>query len=830
MATPAGPTTPPTPSMTSTKDIDQLVTTLRNDPSLRVFLSDDFSPHAHVGAAVHAQRIQPALQDAQRASTVLSASVRQHVIRRKEALLAEVEAVDALEKEVASVSSGVGTLVSAATALSDALDAPYVPMCGAVHRMTNLAAAAGLVRALQRFRQCVGRLKDAGLFPIIGPASATTPRNLPSAAEAVRELDELIGGHATGTGGGMGLGGVSLDKVDGVARDIVAVRKANVEVRKRAAALLKSALAERNQTDVEAAVLTFHALGVLQERISAEIARLSRETQAAVHRSLEASSASTTSSTSSSSSPRTFDADVWSAIDRMLAVIADSCFKVILLQHVLSRKYCPVTHLSLLYDTVASSFIDSVARTLAEQVSILARTRAQRLGAAQVFLVLAEGYPRLRALLKDLAARVSALARVSPIPITNLGVTKLPLIPDHEFIEKAFLGAVVEVETHYFTASLERLTKTVNALFEDGAQPGEMEALTFTKVLAAELSSARSDRQLRRTAISNVATAIRLYASQAEDHAAATVPDEEDEQEKRLAAVAAAAANGKVGEISEWHLSTMYNGMVALYTSASRVLGERENGSGNIPPPIAKEIATLTRLSELLLDGPFSTCRANVRKVLQRMHTEDLEGEASDDGCSVYVLDISAQLSMFADGVIPTLARSSCLGGYTLGLAKWVLDSFTHHAALVFPQSQATKLRLCTDMARIELAVESLCPARLLGRSYHALRALRSCALLPTEELISADDATVKQLRALPPSTFAHLILARSNDARLQHPHRRQDKTPTEYVAWLEKHPESDAWAAVEESLNIYKLQKNSDGPNTPEYDAITSFVPKIRT
>lgn len=786
---------PATPAASDSSDIDQLVSALRSDASLHVFLSDEFSPRAHVGAAVLAQRVPVALQDAQRASAILSASVHQHVIRRKDALLAEVEAVDALEKEVSTVSQGVSSLVSATTALSDAIDSPYHLMRDAVNRLKNLSAAANLVRTLHRFRHCTNRLADANLFPNTSVSSAVPANKLPAAAEAVHELEELISPSAA----------VPLDKIDGLPKDILAVRKANVEVRKRAASLLKSALFERNQTDVEAAVMAFHFLSVLHDRVSGEVARLLRETQSAIHRGLDAPAQS-----------RSFDADVWSSVDRMLNTVADACFKVILLQHVLSRKYCPVTHFSLLHDTVASSFIDAVSRSIAEQISILARMRLQRPTAAQVFLLLAEGYPRLRSLLKDLASRVSALARVSPMPITRLGATKFPIVPDSGFIEKAFLGAALDVETHYFTASLERLTKTVTILFQGGKQPGETEALNFTKILAAELSAARSDKQLLRAAVGNVATAIRLYTSHAEDHAAATVPDED--------------TTGKsLDQVSEWHLTTMYNSMVVLHTSAVRVLGERSDGPGDLPGPIAKELSTLSRLSELLLDGPFSLCRSNVLKVMQRVHTEDLEGEAGDDGCSVYVLDISAQLSMFGNGVIPVLARSQCLGTYTLGLAKWVLETFTRHVSLVFPQSEGAKMRLSTDMARIELAVESLCPARLLGKSYRALRALRTCLLIPTEDFIRMDKSVLENVKDLTRSTIAHLILGRCSDKNLLHPHRRQDKTPSEYIVWLEKHSEDEAWSAVEDSLDMYQLRKDPDADDVPEYNIIKSLGEKLK-
>lgn len=869
ITSPATPITPTTPNTPAAKDIDQLVATLRNDPSLHVFLSDDFSPQAHVGAAVVAQRVEPALQDAQRASTVLSASVRQHVIRRKEALLAEVEAVDALEREVTSVSAGVTNLVTATTQLSDALDAPYTPMSAAVNRASNIAQAIALVSSLQRFRVCTDRLRSAGLLSTPPqPTTATTPaspaaaaspsasedamaaaRNLPAAAEAAKELEQLLDGnqeegsaqhthqaqqkqhqqqqqqsddalfHNTP---------VALEKIDGVAKDAVAVRKAIVEVRKRAATLLKNALAERNQTDVEAAVMSFHALGMLQERVTSEIARLSRETQAAVHKGLEGLSSSASSKLGSSSA---LEKHVWEAIELMLNAVADACFKALLLQHVLSRRYCPTTHVSLVYDTIASSFIESVAHTIHEQVSKVARLRGQRPAAARVFILLAEGYPKFTAFLKDLSSRVFAVARALPVPITKAGTNfKLPIIPDHDFIERAFLGSVVDVETQYLTASLERLTKTVNSLFENG-QPGETEALNFTKMLASELDAAKSDRQLKRTAISNVATALRLYTSQAEDYAAASAPDidskKKDGKSKKSMAKDSSRLSASRNDLSGWYLTTMYNGMVALATSGSRVLGDSDDGSGEPAAVIAKELDTLSRLSELLLDGPFSSCRESVGVVIQRMHTEDLEGDASgDDGCSVYVLDVATQLSMFADSIIPALARSRCLGTYTLQLAQWALDTFVLHATLVFPQGRSeTRTRLATDMARMESAVDALCPARLLGRSYHQLRALRVCILSGTENFITPDDELQRHISQLPLSSLAQSILGRCNDPLLLQPHRRLDQTPARYVEWLRKHSEEDAWNNIQESLNVYTMRKDKSQPNAVEYNAVTTLL-----
>lgn len=804
-----------TPPQSPSAGLSGLVGSLSADASLRIFLDPKFSPEAHVGLAVREERVSSALEDARRASSLLTANVRQEVIRRKEALLAEVEAVDALEKEVSTVSTGVAALTSATDALADALQTPYKPMVAAVNRMQNLVAAGDLLRAVHRFKACTERLAEAGLFPAIGPADATTPENLPAAAAALRELEELTGPQ----------GPQGLEKVDGVAKDIIAIRKASTETRKRATAILKTGLASRTQTNVEAAVSAFSSLSILDDRVSAELARLLRETQSSIHRGLEAPQGAVLPgrarglrgiSGSTSATAPSGSIDVWANIDKMLDIVAQACFKAILLQQVLSRKYCDESHMSLLHDTIASNFIDALSRTMAEQIGLLARTRKQRPAAGYVFLALAEGFPRLKSSLVTLSNRVSALARGCPTPITSMGgASKLPLIPSHEFIQNAFVTAVVEVETHYLTASLERLTAMVSSFFDGGKHAGETEALTLTKALAAELTAARGDKLLLRTAISNVATALRLYTSQAEDYAAATAPDDDGRA---------------LGEIEEWRLTGLYNGMVTLAMSGSRILGERDDGSGPIPEPISKELNTLNHLCDLLLDGPFSMCKSNVRNVLKRMHTEDLTGEVGDDGCSVYVLDISSQLSMFADGIIPGLTRSRSLGRFTLELAKWVLDAFVLNASLVFPQSELVRLRLSTDMARIELAVESLCAARLLGKSYQRVRALRTTMMLNTKALHDADDEILEQLKVLQPSTLAHSILARSSDNSLKQPHRRRDVSPTEYVSWLDGRTEDEAWEQVDISLEECRTTMSKSGvvPSL-EYETVTSLCGKIR-
>ena len=79
--------------------LDHLVGTcrMRNGPSLQPLLSSTFSIASHVGAAVRAQH----------AFSIMSADVRQKVIRGKEMLLAKVDAVDAQVKKARSVNYAV---------------------------------------------------------------------------------------------------------------------------------------------------------------------------------------------------------------------------------------------------------------------------------------------------------------------------------------------------------------------------------------------------------------------------------------------------------------------------------------------------------------------------------------------------------------------------------------------------------------------------------------------------------------------------------------------------------------------------------------------------
>lgn len=848
----AGP--PPSSATLSPEEEDNLgsvIASLKSSASAP-FLDASKTSASHVTDAVRSNTVLESLASAQAAGARLAAAVRDEVVLQKEALLAEVDAVAALEKEVATVDAGVTSLAAASSGLTGALAVPYAPMARAVASLENIQAASDLLRRVVRFRACTKKLADASLFPSFSAAHKTKAEDLPGAAEAVRELDEMLGDTA-------------LAGVDSVAKFVPAVRKSAVELRKRVAATLKAGLAARDQMPVASAVLAFHALGVVADKVNAEVGRLLADTQSVVLRGLEApragggislpggfgateragsgkesdhersggsvvgsnSEAGTGGNRSEADQALSPGADsewgVWSRMEAVLDTVRDSCFKAILLQQILSNKYDTLTHMSLLHEPIASEFIDAIAKALGEQMSVLARTHRQRMATGQVFRALAGDYPRLRALLTTLAGRVHSRARTLPHPITAFGMTRgpsaraLPVIPDRPFVESLFISAAADVETHYLSASFERLTSAVSSVFERGRPaPGEAEALSITRVLAGELIGSRSNPELFANSVSNVTKILRIYLSNAEDFAASHTPSPRHQQSPIA--------------VREWPLTHLHNGLVTLSTSARRVLGTGEDGAGPLPPSLAKEVDAMSAFADILLESPFTSCRARALRAVQNMHVEDLTGHTgTDDGCSIYAVDLTAQLSVFAEGVVLTLSRSRCLGQSTLSLAHHVLDIFVQHAVLVFPLPVRARQRLAIDMARVELAVESLCPVRMLGESYAAIRALRRIVFLTEEELFVADPPKelLDVLASLAPSAFAHHLFSRSKDDAFLHPHRSKNQSPAEYSLWLGAHSEEEAWEKVEAAVKSYE----DSAPVTPcaEYKALKVLSPLLR-
>lgn len=890
--------------------LSEVIETLRADVSAQALLDPNKSAAHHVGVAVREGRVSEALRDARAAAATLTASVRDEVIRRKEALLAEVDAVEALEKEVSSLSTGVKNLASVTTALSSSLAGQHEPMVKAVQTLDNVFQASSLLQSVIRFLYCTRRLTEANLLPAISSATKTSPQALPVAAEAVRELEIMLSWTDSWSSQNFVRNSVQtqrdrpqacrIESVDQVAKLLPSVRRACSELRRRAAAMLKTGMNTREQSSIAAAVVSFQILGVLKERVNQEVGRLLSETQAALQKCFEptrnASSFSFAAPVVSNSVNRRdsgaddsaekhveidmVDAkphslasahsaesgleqdyvpdaaqlagsgsssivggfnflgkkiagdaeavsaddlgrhpslDAWQRIDATLDAMFEACCKAILLQHVLSKKYDDETHLSLLHEPIASGFIDAIARAYEEQLSVVSRTFKHRTASGQTFRLMTADYPRLKSRILSLSSRVHAMARGGPCILASEELEKsshLPLVPDLKFVRDAFLRAVRDVEQRYRFEMQERLTTSVSRAFEGGQAAGEAEANAILRILLSELAACRDDSDLFSFVVEHVVDSLKLYASNVEDYAAAMAPDRDSIRN-----------DPKV--VSFWHLAPVYNGLMVVCKTGSRVLVDDESEDDPHQNLVVHEIQNLRKLSDMLLDGPFSFCSDNIADTLGRMHTEDLAGDsASDDGCSLYALDVATQISMFADGVISVLNRSRALCDRTVSLAKRVAEMFLQHASLLHSLPGNTRQRIAADTAKIELALESLCPMRTLPKCGAALRAFRQMMFLDDCEFYSPSSQAVQIFTQLKPSLIALHVISRCCSDSLLHPHCRQDMTPSSFCEWMRVSSEETLWSAIDESLSKVQENENASSP----INAFAGHVGEVKT
>lgn len=347
--------------------LDNLLRQLEADDSLRAFVAPDFSPAAHVGAAVRSGSVAASLAASEAAAARLSATVRAEVVRRKEALLTEVAAVGALEGEVSTLATGVSSLSAASAGLASGLAAPHGPLREAAAKLGHLHEAAHLLRLVIRFRRAVDRLTDARLMPGAGnvgsgrgdgaakgvggtgnsvgtsttatgaPADSASGDQLVAAADAIHELDEMLSGAD----------GPSLSQLAAVRPDLPAVRAAGTALRGTLTSTLAFALDGRDGAAAAVALSGWHALGGLRPAVAAQQSRLVADVSAAVVRGLTPPPVSARPMGGGIGGPGSGSVqqllptarEVWAGVDSMLERLAELAATAVLLQVTLMKTY-----------------------------------------------------------------------------------------------------------------------------------------------------------------------------------------------------------------------------------------------------------------------------------------------------------------------------------------------------------------------------------------------------------------------------------------------------------------------------------------------------------
>jgi len=398
-----------------------MMSRLESDEALAVFLRPEFSAAEHLARSVRDGTVAYALENAEKAASLISAGVRAEVIRRQNALLAEVEAVGALEREVAVVADGVNALAVSTEAMIGSLQSPYEPMALAVRRLENLQTACDLIRKVSCFRAAMQRLRESDAWSTKKPMDSDT---LALAAESAVELDQML--HHDGDTGTLSL----LERVDVTRRDVPLAKKALDTVRKKSTELLHDALRRRSQGDVGVALYALHALGHLDDKVRMEVTRLTSQAHSSVSDCFDPRFSTTassffgsgvTSNSTDAQGPR--KKDVWERFDAMSESVS-SCFSQLLLIEVaLEKKHDPQSHRKLRYytshsdDSLADAFLVSVAQAVSESIHG-ALNKRRGTGTPSLHTILTQDYPRLRDKTIYLADSLSSASS----SMTSLGI------------------------------------------------------------------------------------------------------------------------------------------------------------------------------------------------------------------------------------------------------------------------------------------------------------------------------------------------------------------------------------------------------------------------
>lgn len=810
--------------------LDSLLQQLESDDSLQVFIAPDFSPIAHAGAAIHGGAVAASLAASEAAAARLSATVRAEVVRRKEALLDEVAAVSILEGEVSTLATGVGSLSAASAGLSSGLAAPHVPLRMAAAKLGHIHHAIHLLRLVVRFRRAIDRLVDARLVPAAGragsrggsvidasvegteiasgtsigaagaPAEDVSGDQLVAAADAIRELDEMLGGP----------NGEPLSQLDAVRPELPAVRAAGVALRLNLSAVLAAALDSRDGTVAAVALSGWHALGGLGQAVVVQYSRVVADVSAVVNRGLNPPSSASRPLGGGAVGPSGSGVqqllptarEVWAGVDKMMERLAELASAAILLQVTLMKTYDDGgggsgTYAPLLASTfsqtqvlpwssrkagdsggstlpspstsLSNSIIDAIAARLAGAVATLAS--ASSLTAAGVrFSTLVGDYPRLASTMATVAYRIDAAARGATarfVPVTvgpsfgshseagesAAGATvsaAATVLPSRDVVMARLTASVRAVGERHAATSLERVTAPLRILFgNDGRLPDEADATAFVSTLGMELAAAcEGGETLWRTAVANVLRALRLFTARAEATAAASP---------------FVAGNGggpalvvlPVSALGRWRMAPLYNSLVTVATAAERGLGCADRSSAlpaglgvTLGPALVAEAVAMRTLAALLLKRLFAQVTPSIAGVLSDVHDEPW-GHGADGGAaafsrqhleeSPYITDAVRRLRVFHAGVIVRVVRSPALAVAIARLASTMLTTWiVHVSCLRGPVTSTGRAFLTADATVLAAAVDRVANVQSLDALLAARGAFSSEMPMPASSAFTS--------------------------------------------------------------------------------------------
>jgi len=233
--------------------------------------------------------------------------------------------------------------------------------------------------------------------------------------------------------------------------------------------------------------------------------------------------------------------------------------------------------------------------------------------------------------------------------------------------------------------------------------------------------------------------------------------------------------------------------------------------------------AVLASLAQQIT-GPLFICMSSVaHRTLLKMHSElcaDTDSQqqqqqqqqgsqSTQEGTagSHYMTHLQRQLTHFRNTILAPYRPCIELTTHLKLLVTDIVDAFVTQVSLLRTLTPTARMSLAHDMAKLELAVLPLHPAKGVGVAYQHLRSLRPLLFRELDEV-----ANCPELTQLPPMVVLHSLYARG-PPELVLPHRLRGWSESHYVRWLNEHPlASERLQLIRESLDAYRREMDRRG------------------
>jgi hypothetical protein len=507
---------------------------------------------------------------------------------------------------------------------------------------------------------------------------------------------------------------------------------------------------------------------------------------------------------SSSTAPEgiTQKADVWRAIQRLFDILRVHSLQIWNLQRVLVKMVEPVSgkhYLDMVIQrdepTLFCTFWEVTCAIIRE---ILVGALDYR---ASVKSVLIASYPRMREeavrVLDDLYS--STTKQLESDPIFSLPRQVKSQSSNYEVVKEIagstgeraqFFDSMSPIADAFNERCFQRIATPIQMMFPQSTQfhaspPSRSDMQTLGRTILAELDEVGTDPVLIDGVLNEIHKSVNLFCTNVKKmvnggkHALHTTPSY-GRTPSQAHNVSLVSVLHQLSETLE-SISKRTNAVIA--SSSMSFLSKADFSLDQKLYPCQKSIGEL----QTSILGPYLQALVVIlESIIAKMHEEsfgDYGNDSNQLNCSTgsrYMVEFAGAFTTIYEEHIKKLPDCTLVQKCIDDFMARIISVFVRHAAMLRPLHEKGKMRLASDMAQLELKLESVMQLRTLGSTYDELRSFRHMMFLDTFRILR--DSVIDKIR---PTNVWHHLIGRC-PPELQLPHQFKKISAAKYIEWLE--------------------------------------------